>query len=174
MKKIRIVLCVLFVLLGAGASALAQYRYRMFWDQGNGKLHVPSLVLAEADDPVDIVARRAPILSRRSTLLVQYGQAHDGTDFEGQDCLGRSQIIYFQTDGMPTRSSRPGRIGMGTTRPGECDPRESWALESDGRQNWSGQPTVLPVSGMRTCAMVKITWFDGSKHRDGFVPILCQ
>lgn len=160
------------------------------WDDANKKLKTRSLVLAELGDPVDIALRRTgpdnapthhtpvqPLAPGRTTLAILYGQAlGENGDFEGRrpdgsTCLGRSNIIAFQADGAQRAASRPGRIAIGTTREGECDPRFAWALEEDGAQNWSGQPTYTGVG--QYCAMVRIRFFDGVRERDGYVPLFC-
>ena len=173
-----------------GAVAIAAWSWPTIDSQG--KVTMRSLILREQGDAVDLVFRRAgpdnapqhapldeqPVRDGRVTLGSMYGQSY-GTNLtysaeypDGRRCLGRAMTVTFQTDGPQTATSRPGRIVLGTTPEGECLPRERWALESDGTQNWVGQPTFAPFQGT-PCAMVKVRFFDGHEERDGYLPVVC-
>lgn len=161
------------------------------WDDANKKLKTRSLMVAEHGDPSEIALRRTgPDDTLAGTALAQlepnrtiglvYAQAlganldYEGERADGSSCLGRSAEIAMQAAGEQASSSRPGRLAFRTTRAGECETREVLALESDGAMNWSGQPTHAAVGLPRPCAMVRIRFFDGTRERDGFVPVACS
>ena len=161
------------------------------WDNANRKLKTRSLILAEHADPSEVAFRRTgpdnsadgtplqPINGSVVNIGLIYSQAlGSNMDFEAKTpqgpCSGRGTEIALQAIGPQTATSRPGRVAIATTRQGACAPTISWALESDGTQNWSGQPTYAVSRTASPCAMVKIRWSDGANERDGYLPIYCQ